>query len=57
VLEAIDRVNRELGTSTALITHNTVIAGMADRVVHIADGRIARVDVNTRRTPVREMSW
>ena len=38
VLEAIERVNRELGTSTALITHNTVIASMADRVVQIADG-------------------
>jgi putative ABC transport system ATP-binding protein len=57
VLEAIDRVNRELGTSTALITHNTVIASMADRVVRIADGRIASVDVNARRTPVREMTW
>jgi putative ABC transport system ATP-binding protein len=57
VLEAIERVNRELGTSTALITHNTVIASMADRVVHIADGKIARIESNTRRTPVRELTW
>jgi putative ABC transport system ATP-binding protein len=57
VLEAIERVNRELGTSTALITHNTVIASMADRVVHIADGKIARIETNTRRTPVRELAW
>ena len=57
VLEAIERVNRELGTSTALITHNTVIASMADRVIHIADGRIARTEVNARRTPVRELAW
>ncbi len=57
VLEAIERVNRELGTSTALITHNTVISSMADRVVHIADGKIARIETNTRRTPVRELAW
>jgi len=57
VLEAIERVNRELGTSTALITHNTVIASMADRVVHIADGRIARIETNAHRTPVRELAW
>jgi putative ABC transport system ATP-binding protein len=57
VLEAIDRVNRELGTSTALITHNTVIARMADRVVHIADGTIDRVEVNEHRLPVREIAW
>ena len=34
VLEAIERVNRELGTTTAVITHNADIAGMADRVIH-----------------------
>jgi putative ABC transport system ATP-binding protein len=57
VLDAIERVNRELGTSTALITHNTVIAGMADRVVQIADGAIASIERNVRRTPVRELAW
>jgi putative ABC transport system ATP-binding protein len=57
VLEAIERVNRELGTSTALITHNTVIANMADRVVQIADGKIASVEKNAQRTPVRELAW
>jgi putative ABC transport system ATP-binding protein len=57
VLEAIERVNRELGTSTALITHNTVIASMADRVVRIADGRIQSVEANAHRTPVRSMAW
>lgn len=57
VLEAIDRVNRELGTSTALITHNTIIAGMADRVIQIADGKIDRVDQNAHRVPVREIAW
>ena len=57
VLEAIERVNRELGTSTAIITHNTVVAGMADRVVHIADGRIASVEHNRERQLPRELSW
>jgi putative ABC transport system ATP-binding protein len=56
-LEAIERVNRELGTSTALITHNTVIASMADRVVHIADGKVDRVERNEHRVPVREIAW
>jgi len=57
VLEAIERVNRELGTSTALITHNTVIASMADRVIHIADGKIASVEINAHRRPVEELAW
>ncbi|MCP5145149.1 MAG: ABC transporter ATP-binding protein [Gammaproteobacteria bacterium] len=57
VLEAIERVNRELGTSTALITHNTAIAGMADRVVHIADGRIERTERNLHRQPIHELKW
>ena len=57
VLEAIERVNRELGTSTAVITHNSIVAGMADRVIRIADGRIASIDVNAERRPARELSW
>ncbi|MDH3531791.1 MAG: ABC transporter ATP-binding protein [Gammaproteobacteria bacterium] len=57
VLEAIERVNLELGTSTAVITHNSTVAGMADRVVHIADGRIATVEFNEQRKPACELSW
>jgi len=57
VLEAIDQVNRELGTTTAVITHNTVIGSMADRVLYVADGRVARVEENdTRRSPA-ELAW
>src|SRR5207245_3421987 len=44
VLEAIELVNRELGTAPAVITHNAAIAGVADRVVRLADGRVAGVD-------------
>jgi putative ABC transport system ATP-binding protein len=57
VLEALDTVNRELGTTTAIITHNSVIAGMADRVLHLSDGRIVRSERNTVRRKAAEMSW
>jgi putative ABC transport system ATP-binding protein len=57
VLEAIDKVNRELGTTTAVITHNTVIGEMANRVVHIADGRVARIDENDTRVSPRDFAW
>ncbi len=57
VLEAIDRVNRELGTTTAVITHNAAVAAMADRVVSLADGRVVSTKVNTERRAPRELVW
>ena len=57
VLEAIERVNRELGTTTAIITHNAVTAGMADRVIYLGDGQITRIDNNTHRVSARELVW
>ncbi len=57
VLGAIDRVNRELGTTTVLITHNAAISGMADRVISFADGRVAGIETNGSRLPVQELSW
>jgi putative ABC transport system ATP-binding protein len=57
VLEALERANRELGTTTALITHNAGIAAMADRVVQIMDGRISSVVHNEQRLPARELVW
>ncbi len=57
VLEAIERVNKVLGTTTALITHNAGIADMADRVLSFADGRIAEVRENTRKRPAKEIAW
>jgi putative ABC transport system ATP-binding protein len=57
VLEAIERVNRELGTTTVLITHNASIAGMADRVVRISSGRIVEDRRNERRCSPGELSW
>jgi len=57
VLEALERVNRELGTTTALITHNVGIADMADRVVHITNGHIGSIQRNAQRKPARGLSW
>ena len=57
VLEAVARINRELGTTTAVITHNAVIAGMADRVIGLSDGRIASERRNERKLPAAELIW
>jgi putative ABC transport system ATP-binding protein len=57
VLEAVERVNRELGTLTVLITHNAVLAGMADRVIHLSDGRISHIDKNPERVPASSLVW
>jgi putative ABC transport system ATP-binding protein len=57
VLEAIERVNRDLGTLAVIITHNAVIAGMADRVIHFSDGNITRIDHNEKRSPVASLAW
>lgn len=57
VLEALAKVNRELGTTTVVITHNVAIAEMADRVFNLSDGRIASVNVNTNKKSPTELSW
>ena len=57
VLEAIERANRELGTLTIIITHNAVVAGMADRVIHFSDGRVHHLERNERRAPVAGLNW
>jgi putative ABC transport system ATP-binding protein len=57
VLEAIERINQELGTTTAVITHNAVIGAMADRVIMLSAGRIVRQQQNTHKTPARELVW
>jgi putative ABC transport system ATP-binding protein len=50
-------VNRSLGTLTVLITHNVGIAGMADRVIRLSDGRIAEVRANAAKKAARELTW
>jgi len=57
VLEAIDQVNRELGTTTAVITHNAAVSAMADRVVSLADGRIASERRNDQKVRASELHW
>jgi putative ABC transport system ATP-binding protein len=57
VLEALERANRELGTTTVVITHNADIARMADRVIHLSDGVVDRSYQNAQKTPPREISW
>jgi putative ABC transport system ATP-binding protein len=57
VLEAIQRVNQQLGTTTAVITHNSVIARMADRVLHMSDGRVASVEQNQQKLSPRDLQW
>ncbi len=57
VLEAIDRVNRDLGTTTALITHNASIAQMADRVVQIGSGQILSIKRNGTKARASDLVW
>lgn len=57
VLDAIDRVNREMGTTTAVITHNAAIADIADSVVSLADGRIVSKKHNQEKMRPQDLSW
>jgi putative ABC transport system ATP-binding protein len=57
VLEAIERANRELGTLTVIITHNAIMADMADRVIHLSDGHVHHVRVNKNRAPASSLNW
>lgn len=57
VLEAIERVNRELGTLTVVITHNATMADMADRVIYFSDGKVHHIRNNPRRAPASSLAW
>jgi len=57
VLEAIERVNRELGTTTVVITHNMVQAQMAERVIHLSDGQVTQIEVNEHKKAPHEITW
>ena len=57
VLDVIARVNRELGTTTVVITHNAVIAAMADRVLYFGDGLVVRSERNAKKVPASELHW
>lgn len=57
VLEAIESVNRELGTTTAVITHNAVISDMANRVIELSDGQINSIRTNEELCTARDLKW
>ncbi|MCG6897252.1 MAG: ABC transporter ATP-binding protein [Thiocapsa sp.] len=57
VLEVLERINRDLGAATVVITHNAVIADMADRVIQFGDGRILAERTNPVRRSPRDLSW
>ena len=57
VLEAIQQANRQLGTLTVVITHNAVMADMADRVVYFSDGRVDHIRRNERPAPASGLKW
>ena len=57
VLRVIDKVNREIGTTTALITHNAAIAAMGDRVIRLSSGEISSEQTNEARAPIEEIRW
>jgi len=57
VLRVIDRVNREIGTTTALITHNAAIAAMGDRVIRLSSGEISSEQANESRALIEEIRW
>lgn len=57
VLEALERANRDLGTTTVLITHNGAIAQMADRVLRMADGRIVAIETNATKRKPADIQW
>jgi putative ABC transport system ATP-binding protein len=57
VLEVIARINEDIGTTAIVITHNAAIAGMADRVVYLGDGRIQRIVANEHKLKPSELSW
>src|SRR5512134_357471 len=57
VLEAIERINRELGTLTVIITHNVILADMADRVIYLSDGCVHHQRQNSSRASVSTLAW
>ena len=57
VLNAIEKINRELNTTTAVITHNVSIAGMADRVIHLSDGLVSSIDINEHKISPLDIKW
>ena len=57
VLQSLRDLNKNEGATVVLVTHNTSIAPMADRIVRLHDGAVSTIDVNPDPTPVAELAW
>jgi putative ABC transport system ATP-binding protein len=57
VLEVIANISRDLGTTAIVITHNAAIAGMADPVLYLGEGRVQRIEVNANKLQPSELAW
>ena len=57
VLDVLARLNRELGTTTIVISHNAAIAGMADRVLRMVSGEIVGISENAEKLPAEKLEW
>lgn len=57
VLEVLEHVNQNLGTTTAVITHNAAIAAMADRVIRLGSGQIVEIHRNATKARPGDLQW
>jgi len=57
VIEAIVKVGGEIGATTLIVTHNAVVAEIADRVIHFSNGAVVYVQTNTAKRSPRELTW
>ena len=57
VLRLLTDINAQFTKTVVVVTHNSALAAMADRVIRLRSGRIESIDINTERTPVEEIDW
>lgn len=57
VLDVLQTINEELGTTTALITHNQVVSKMAERVIHLSDGQVSEIEEIAEQVPATDLKW
>ena len=57
ILKLLYTLSREQGKLVIVVTHNTALKDMADKVIRIKSGRIERVEVNVNPTPVEAIEW
>ena len=57
ILKLLQDTCRHNGMTVILVTHNSALAPMADRVIHMKNGNVSRIDVNDEPTPVEEIEW